>query len=102
MQEELIDRFGKLPDPVKALIETHRLRIAAKAVGIVKIDAHGEAANLQFMVNPPIDSMRIIALIQKNRHIKLAGQDKLRITASMPDLAARVTQVKQTIKQLLA
>ena len=102
MQEELIDRFGKLPDPVKALIETHRLRIAAKAVGIVKIDAHGEAANLQFMANPPIDSMRIITLIQKNRHIKLAGQDKLRITASMPDLAARVTQVKQTIKQLLA
>jgi transcription-repair coupling factor (superfamily II helicase) len=102
MQEELIDRFGKLPDPVKALIETHRLRIAAKAVGIIKIDAHGEAANLQFMVNPPIDSMRIIALIQKNRHIKLAGQDKLKITATMPDLAARVTQVKQTIKQLLA
>ncbi len=101
MQEELIDRFGKLPEAVKALIETHRLRIAAKAVGIVKIDAHGEAANLQFMVNPPIDSLRIITLIQKNRHIKLAGQDKLKITASMPDLAARVTQVKQTIKQLL-
>jgi len=102
MQEELIDRFGKLPDPVKALIETHRLRVVAKTVGIVKIDAHGEAASLQFMVNPPIDSMRIIALIQKNRHIKLAGQDKLRITANMPDLAARVSQVKQTIKQLLA
>lgn len=102
MQEELIDRFGKMPDQVKALIETHRLRIAAKAVGIVKIDAHGEAANLQFMEKPPIDPIKIITLIQKNRHIKLAGQDKLRITASMPDLAARVTQVKQTIKQLLA
>ncbi|MGZ8313739.1 MAG: transcription-repair coupling factor [Telluria sp.] len=102
MQEELIDRFGKLPDPVKALIETHRLRIAAKEVGIVKIDVHGEAANLQFMVNPPIDSIRIITLIQKNRHIKLAGQDKLKITAIMPDLAARVNQVKQTIKQLLS
>ena len=76
----------------------HELR----SCGIIKIDAHGEAANLQFMVNPPIDSMRIIALIQKNRHIKLAGQDKLKITASMPDLAARVMQVKQTIKQLLA
>jgi len=102
MQEELIDRFGKLPEPVKALIETHRLRISAKAVGIVKIDAHSEAANLQFMVNPPIDALRIVTLIQKNRHIKLSGQDKLRITAPMPDLAARVLQVKQAIKQLLA
>jgi transcription-repair coupling factor (superfamily II helicase) len=102
MQEELIDRFGKMPEPVKALIETHRLRIAARTVGIVKIDAHAEAANLQFMVNPPIDSLRIITLIQKNRHIKLSGQDKLRITVPMPDLAARVLQVKQTIKQLLA
>jgi transcription-repair coupling factor (superfamily II helicase) len=102
MQEELIDRFGKLPDAVKALIETHRLRIAAKAVGIVKIDAHADAASLQFMEKPPIDPIRIITLIQKNRQIKLAGQDKLRITANMPDLAARVNQVKQTIKQLLA
>ena len=102
MQEELIDRFGKLPEQVKALIETHRLRIAAKTVGIVKIDAHSEAASLQFMEQPPIDPIKIITLIQKNRHIKLAGQDKLRITAAMPDLAARVLQVKQTIKQLLA
>ncbi|WP_312437385.1 transcription-repair coupling factor [Janthinobacterium sp.] len=100
IQEELIDRFGKLPDPVKALIETHRLRIAAKTVGIVKIDVHGEAATLQFMAKPPIDPMRIIELIQKNRHIKLHGQDKLKISAAMPDLAARVTQIKTTIKQL--
>jgi transcription-repair coupling factor (superfamily II helicase) len=100
IQEELIDRFGKLPDPVKALIETHRLRIAAKKFGIVKIDAHAEAVNLQFMPNPPVDGMRIIDLIQKNRHIKLAGQDKLRITASMPDLAARVTQIKSAMRAL--
>jgi transcription-repair coupling factor (superfamily II helicase) len=100
LQEELIDRFGKLPEQVKALVETHRLRIAAKTVGIVKIDAHGEAANLQFMPQPPIDPMRIITLIQKHKHIKLNGQDKLKITASMPDLAARVAQIKTAIKQL--
>jgi transcription-repair coupling factor (superfamily II helicase) len=102
LQEEMIDRFGKLPDPAKALIETHRLRIAAKTIGIVKIDAHGEAAVLQFMPNPPLDPMRIIELIQKNRQIKLNGQDKLRITASMPDLAARVAQIKSTIRSLTA
>ena len=102
MQEELIDRFGKMPDPAKALIETHRLRVAAKPVGIVKIDAHGESALLQFQPDPPVDAMRIIELIQKNRHIRLNGQDKLRITANMPDLAARVSQIKSTIRALTA
>ena len=102
MQEELIDRFGKLPDAVKALIDTHRLRVLAKTVGIIKIDAHSEAALLQFEPTPPIDPIRIIDLIQKNRNIKLSGQDKLRITVSMPDLAARVAQVKTTIRALAA
>ncbi|WP_228896465.1 transcription-repair coupling factor [Pseudoduganella aquatica] len=102
LQEEMIDRFGKLPEPAKALIETHRLRIAAATVGIVKIDAHSEAATLQFMPQPPIDPMRIITLIQKNKQIKLNGQDKLKITANMPDLSARVTQIKTAIKQLVA
>ncbi|RQO33293.1 transcription-repair coupling factor [Herminiimonas sp. KBW02] len=101
LQEELIDRFGKLPDAAQALVETHRLRVAAIPVGIIKIDAHAESATLQFEPNPPIDAMRIIELIQKNRHIKLNGQDKLRITANMPDLAARVGQIKNTIRALL-
>jgi transcription-repair coupling factor (superfamily II helicase) len=101
LQEELIDRFGKMPDAVKALIETHRLRVAAKPVGIVKIDAHAESAVLQFQPNPPIDAMRIIELVQKNRQIKLNGQDKLRITADMPDLAARVSQIKSAIRSLV-
>ncbi len=100
LQEELIDRFGNLPDAVKALIETHRLRISAKTVGIIKIDAHAESALLQFEPKPPVDPMRIIELIQKSRHVKLSGQDKLRITASMPDLAARLSQVKTTIRAL--
>ncbi len=100
LQEEMIDRFGKLPEPVKSLLETHRLRVAAKPLGIIKIDAHSEAATLQFEPQPPIDAMRIIELVQKNKHIKLNGQDKLRITANMPDLAARVAQIKVTLRAL--
>jgi transcription-repair coupling factor (superfamily II helicase) len=100
LQEELIDRFGKLPDPARALVETHRLRVTAELVGIIKIDAHAEAAVLQFQPNPPVDAMRIIELVQKNRHIQLNGQDKLRITAKMPDLASRVSQLRATIRAL--
>ncbi|MFZ6725762.1 transcription-repair coupling factor [Undibacterium sp. MH2W] len=100
MQEEMIDRFGKLPEQVQSLLETHRLRVAAKPLGIIKIDVHSEAASLQFEPQPPIDAMRIIELVQKNKHIRLNGQDKLRITAAMPDLASRVAQIKSTLRAL--
>ncbi len=56
IQEELIDRFGKLPEPAQALIETHRLRIVAEPLGITKIDAHAESVLFQFRPNPPVDA----------------------------------------------
>src|SRR5512145_1926950 len=60
MQQELIDRFGLLPDPAQTLLDSHRLRIAAKPLGISKVDASSEAIVIQFAPNPPIDPMKII------------------------------------------
>lgn len=100
IHEELVDRFGRPPAQAQALIETHRLRIAAVPLGVRKIDAGEAAISVQFVPNPPIDAIRIIDLVQKNRHIKLAGQDKLRIEAKMPDVAARAQTIKQTLRQL--
>ena len=42
MQEELIDRFGRLPEPAQALLACHRLRARRKSLGVVKIDAGPE------------------------------------------------------------
>ncbi|PLZ03682.1 transcription-repair coupling factor [Burkholderia sp. WAC0059] len=100
IQEELIDRFGKMPPQAQALIETHRLRLAAKPLGISKIDAGEAVIGLQFVPNPPVDAMRIIEMVQKHRHIKLAGQDRLRIEARSPDFAVRVATVKETLRAL--
>ncbi|MDE1184390.1 transcription-repair coupling factor [Paraburkholderia sp.] len=100
IQEELIDRFGKLPPQAQALVETHRLRLAAKPLGISKIDAGDTVIGLQFIPNPPIDAMRIIEMVQKHKHIKLAGQDKLRIETRSPDFAVRVATVKETLRAL--
>ncbi|MGH8778635.1 transcription-repair coupling factor [Paraburkholderia sp.] len=100
IQEELIDRFGKLPPQAHALVETHRLRLAAKPLGISKIDAGEAVIGLQFIPNPPIDAMRIIEMVQKHKHIRLAGQDKLRIETRSPDLSVRVATVKETLRAL--
>lgn len=98
--EELIDRFGKLPPPAHALVETHRLRLTAKPLGILKIDAAEHLIALQFIPNPPIDAMKIIEMVQKNKHVKLAGQDKLRIEVRSPDLDVRISTVKETLRAL--
>ncbi len=82
LQEELIDRFGALPDPARALLDTHRLRLAAKTLGIMKVDANADSILLQFVPQPPIDPGRIIQLIQTRRDIKLAGENRLRWTLS--------------------
>jgi transcription-repair coupling factor (superfamily II helicase) len=100
MHQELIDRFGLLPDAANALIDCHRLRILAKPLGIMKVDASSEAIVIQFTPNPPIDPMKIISLIQSKRHIKMAGQDRVRIELKYGDLKQRVLAVVNFFKEL--
>ena len=100
MHQELIDRFGLLPDPAKALLDCHRLRIAAKPLGIIKVDASSEAIQIQFVPSPPIDPMKIITLIQSKRHIKMSGQDRLRIELKYGELSQRVLAIKNFFNEL--
>ncbi len=100
MYQELTDRFGLLPPPAKTLLDCHRLRIAAKPLGIIKVDASAEAIQIQFVPNPPIDPMKIITLIQTKRQYKLSGQDKLRIELKYGDLAQRVLAIKHFFNEL--
>jgi transcription-repair coupling factor (superfamily II helicase) len=100
MHQELIDRFGLLPEPARALLDCHRLRILAKPLGITKVDASGEAIQIQFVPAPPIDPMKIITLIQTKRHIKMIGQDKLRIELKYADLKQRVLAIKNFFGEL--
>jgi transcription-repair coupling factor (superfamily II helicase) len=100
LQEELVDRFGLLPDPARALVDSHRLRIEAKALGIAKVDAGPESIVLQFIKDPPIDPARIIQLIQTRRSFKLSGQDRLRIEEKHPPVNARVARVRELFREL--
>jgi len=100
MHEELVDRFGELPPQAQSLLDTHRLRLFCKPLGIVKLDATSEQVVVQFEPNPPIEPIRIINLIQKDRNYKLAGQDKLSLKRHCPTLADRVAAVRELLRQL--
>ncbi|WP_107843070.1 transcription-repair coupling factor [Neisseria sicca] len=100
IHEELVDRFGLPEQPVKTLIESHHLRLAAKELGIDAIDATGEAVTVTFGKHHQIDPTEIILLIQTDKKYRLAGADKLKFTAQMEDVEERIKTVKSVLKTL--
>ncbi|MCK9388697.1 MAG: transcription-repair coupling factor [Sulfuritalea sp.] len=100
MQEELIDRYGEMPAQTLALMETHRLRLAGRSLGLAKLDAGPAAIQLQFVPNPPIDPANIIRLLQSDRSFKLAGQNKLLWQKPSANLKERVGAVKELFMKL--
>ena len=98
--EEIVDRFGKLPPQAQTLIDVHRLRVLSQPYGVTKVDAAPGAISIHFKPKPPIDPMAIIHLIQKNRAIKLTGNDKLRIERALPEPRERVQLVRDVLRSL--
>lgn len=82
------------------IIETGiRLRVLAKPYGVLKVDAAPGIISITFQKNPPIDPMKIIQLIQK-QHIKLAGNEKLRIERELSEAKDRAQMVRDILKSL--
>ncbi|HGM0252326.1 TPA: transcription-repair coupling factor [Neisseria gonorrhoeae] len=100
IHEELVDRFGLTEQPVKTLIESHHLRLAAKELGIDAIDATSEAVTVTFGKHHCIDPTGIILLIQTDKKYRLAGADKLRFAAEMENIEVRINTVKTVLKTL--
>ncbi len=98
--EEIVDRFGRMPKAALNLIETHRLRLLAQAWGVSRVDAAEQHTVLQFRPDPPVDAARIIWLVQNHRHVRLAGNDRLRIEREAADAAARARLVRDTLRLL--
>ncbi|OIQ69624.1 transcription-repair-coupling factor [mine drainage metagenome] len=100
LMEEIIDRFGKLPTQAQTLIDVHRLRVLSQPYGVLKVDAAPSGITLIFKKDPPIDPMKIIQMIQKNKHIKLVGNEKLRIERALPEASQRSQMVRDVLRNL--
>jgi transcription-repair coupling factor (superfamily II helicase) len=98
--EELVDRFGTMPEPAMALVAAHRLRIAAKPLGVRKVDAGPERTTIQFVPEPPFDTGRLLALVQRDGRMRFAGPDRLRVDRAAPSLEDRVALVRGFLERL--
>lgn len=104
LREEVIDRFGNLPDAAKAFYETHRLRLEMALLGIKKIDASPSVIQVQFIPQPPLDPVKIIRIVQSNPAIALNGQDRIKYLpakdGSFEKLEQRIEGIRQLMKLL--
>lgn len=84
--QEMMDRFGPLPQATLNLITQNRLRLMAMALGINKIDIGNESGVCEFTDNPDIDPKRLIELIQQYpAWYQLKDQHRLKFAVAEDD-----------------
>ncbi|EDN69865.1 truncated transcription-repair coupling factor [Beggiatoa sp. PS] len=87
---ELIDRFGLLPDPAKALMRTTEIKLKAIPLGIRKIDFGPKGGYLLFNDQPNIRAEQLVALIQEQpTDYRLEGQEKLHFLMEVAEFSER-------------
>ncbi|HLX25154.1 MAG TPA: TRCF domain-containing protein, partial [Usitatibacter sp.] len=100
LTEELVDRFGPLPDATRVLLECHRLRVQGAPLGVQKIDASAGGIVVQFVPHPPVEPRRVLSLVQSSRIYRLPGPDRVRIEVQQEDLKLRANEVRQFLRKL--
>ena len=100
LTEELVDRFGALPDATRVLLECHKLRIQGAPLGVQKIDASSGGIVVQFVPQPPVDPRRVLSLVQSSRIYRLPGPDRVKIEVRQEDLKLRANEVRQFLRKL--
>lgn len=101
LQVEMIDRFGLLPEAVKALFRSASLKLQAQQVGISKVEASSTGGKLEFTDNTSIDPMSLVQLVQtKPSTYKLAGATALRFEHELEEREQRFQFIEQLITLL--
>jgi len=101
LQEEMIDRFGLLPEYLKNLFRITELKLKANPIGIRKIDLGQRGGRLHFSSENRVDPGKIVHLIQSQPQVyKLDGQDKIRISKDLPDVIDRFTMLDNLLNEI--
>jgi transcription-repair coupling factor (superfamily II helicase) len=101
LQEEIVDRFGLLPDPAKLLFKATEIKIRAMALGIIKIDAGKKGIRIEFAANPAIDLSVVLRLLHNApRTYKLDGPNRLRILTETPEVEQRIRALSELFDEL--
>jgi transcription-repair coupling factor (superfamily II helicase) len=101
LKVELIDRFGLLPQPLKALFAITALKLVAAALGLAKIQAGAESGSIKFAEHSKVDPRRLLALIEGDpSHYRLDGSHKLKFFWSLGEAEKRIAALDKLLRRL--
>jgi transcription-repair coupling factor (superfamily II helicase) len=103
LQVEMIDRFGLLPQAIKALFEIAKLRLMAERIGIIKLDFGPQGGRVEFSEQTRADPAALIQLIQERSvDYRMDGPQKLRILLQEEDETLRFDETRKLLERLEA
>lgn len=92
--QELIDRFGALPESVKTLIDTIRIKTLCLNANIEKIEAGPKSVLITFRHNQPTDPAAVFAVAQSNPLVKLRPDQKVQLSGNLHSRDARIKVIR--------
>ena len=102
MREELIDRFGPVPEEVENLLKTVEIKHLCLTANIEKIDAGAKGILIAFRNNTFKSPDKLIELITKSFGvIQIRPDQKLFIAKQLDEYKLRIDTIKQYVTKLV-
>lgn len=98
--EELADRYGPPPEPVRLLVEFSQLKSLAARCGIESIDRRAGAALLKFHPGAPIEPRRLMELVSSTAGAQFTPAGVLRIPLPQGDAAGLLGFLRTLLESL--
>ncbi|WP_192988779.1 transcription-repair coupling factor [Dickeya dianthicola] len=101
LKAELIDRFGKLPDAARHLLQVAGLRQQAQTLGIKRIEGNDKGGFVEFSQHNRVDPTHLIGLLQRDPKIyRLDGPSRLKFIKDLGEYPQRLTFITTLLEEM--
>ncbi|MBW1980561.1 MAG: transcription-repair coupling factor [Deltaproteobacteria bacterium] len=101
MQEELVDRFGPLPQEAKHLLAVLELKVLLRKLWVKRLDAADGFFTLSFVEDPDIDVGKLVQLAATEpERFRLSTDFRLRVKTSCGEVEQSLAELKKLLQKL--
>jgi transcription-repair coupling factor (superfamily II helicase) len=101
LQAEMIDRFGLMPESLKALFHVTGLKLKTQPLGILRLDLGEQGGRIEFSPQTSVDPLAVVKLVQNQpATYRLEGATLLRVSRQLKDFDARLAFAEELVNLL--